>query len=711
LRAAQAPAELLAAIKALDEDAVRALLIEAVLTPPDASIAEGFLAESEERRTRAERDGALLEFGFPDLDRRAFFQASVAVASFLTDQYRMHEGSDFKLKVIKAANSVLVTFRSAEYAQAVRETTIDLAKQLDAGSTSAQALLRAELRSSHGPAFSAEADELLSSLRQDAEALREKPLRAVRGSSPERRRSCSRRAAEHEDGAEPSFSGFDGGCSDRCKGGVATDSRQIQQAEVYRVEHRQWEPAAKEKEVAKFHQDAQDYGVRDALGFEVLVLPRGAAFELQRDTARAKTFRDDLRTFARNFRIQAELVGLDKASSTKTREKRLQNLLNYHFPLGAQASNSAWLSLVLPRREVRLRVAESPPRSGAGIDLTPSDRGFQVDHVEEFPGQDFSAGEVILAINGHKLSGLSEDEEETFGAHFGDGASPRPWKHRVDTRMSHLRVPLPPPAGIFRDPGWRMPACTAEALGMAAIMENQVEEMRKLLSRFKVCANPAAAGIGADVDAGALPGHADILIFGPSGSGKSSLIRTFYMALHKTQQVPADFADRIIVKDTAMNEGTLKYISAVIKPAKLDHRGNILSSSILCHDTRGQIWMDEREQKQLSVIMDGNVKDDSMVQQRNYRYARLLWEFWKRDSELFPPEILANKRGVHNQPHAVLFVFDGSMEEIPDGEEETKFYREIIQMCREKGYTNPQASKYQRWTPLVLRYVSSCSFA
>jgi len=234
-------------------------------------------------------------------------------------------------------------------------------------------------------------------------------------------------------------------------------------------------------------------------------------------------------------------------------------------------------------------------------------------------------------------------------------------------------------AGMAADP----------ALGMAAIMESQVEEMRKLLNRFKVCANPAA-GYGADLDAGSLPGHADILIFGPSGSGKSSLIRTFYMALHQSQQVPADFADRIIVKDTAMNEGTLKYISAVIKPAKLDHRGNILSSSILCHDTRGQIWMDEREQKQLSVIMDGNVKDDTMVQQRNYRYARLLWEFWKRDSELFPPEILASKKGLHTQPHAVLFVFDGSMEEIPDGEEETKFYKEIIQMCREKGYTNPQ---------------------
>lgn len=221
------------------------------------------------------------------------------------------------------------------------------------------------------------------------------------------------------------------------------------------------------------------------------------------------------------------------------------------------------------------------------------------------------------------------------------------------------------------------------ALAMAAIMENQVEEMRKMLNKFKVCSGTTAESAG-------LPGHADVLIFGPSGSGKSSLIRTFYMALHKTQQVPPDFAERIIVKDTAMNEGTLKYVSAVIKPAKLDHRGNILSSSIICHDTRGQIWMDEREQKQLSVIMDGQVKDDCMVQQRNYRYARLLWEFWKRDSELFPPEILANGKSLNNQPHAVLFVFDGSVEEIPDGEEETHFYREIIQMCRSKGYANPQ---------------------
>merc|ERR1712196_208772 len=99
---------------------------------------------------------------------------------------------------------------------------------------------------------------------------------------------------------------------------------------------------------------------------------------------------------------------------------------------------------------------------------------------------------------------------------------------------------------------------------------------------------------------------------------------------------------------------------------------------------------DEREQKQLGIIMDGCVRDDSIVQQRNYRYARLLWEFWRRDADLFPPEILVRRNGLSTRPHALLFVFDGSMEEIPNGDEDTTFYREVIQQARSKGYMYPQ---------------------
>ena len=79
------------------------------------------------------------------------------------------------------------------------------------------------------------------------------------------------------------------------------------------------------------------------------------------------------------------------------------------------------------------------------------------------------------------------------------------------------------------------------------------------------------------------------------------------------------------------------------------------------------------------------------MEQRNYRYAYLLWEFWKRDAELFPAAIMQKHGGsLKSKPHAIVFVFDGSMDQIPNGEEETKFYKDIIQMARERKYFYPQ---------------------
>ena len=42
------------------------------------------------------------------------------------------------------------------------------------------------------------------------------------------------------------------------------------------------------------------------------------------------------------------------------------------------------------------------------------------------------------------------------------------------------------------------------------------------------------------------------------------------------------------------------------------------------------------------------------------------------------------------KPHCICFVFDGSMDEIPNGEEEINFYKEILQMARQRGYAMPQ---------------------
>ena len=90
--------------------------------------------------------------------------------------------------------------------------------------------------------------------------------------------------------------------------------------------------------------------------------------------------------------------------------------------------------------------------------------------------------------------------------------------------------------------------------------------------------------------------------------------------------------------------------------------------------------MDNKEMSQLDMIIQGRIKDRSLVEQRNFRYAMKLWEFWKSDNNLFPSDITKNGQELtlKDKPHCVVFVFDGSMDEIPNGEEETKFYKDII---------------------------------
>jgi len=55
-------------------------------------------------------------------------------------------------------------------------------------------------------------------------------------------------------------------------------------------------------------------------------------------------------------------------------------------------------------REVRLCVDE---KLGCGLSMEPCEFGFSVDEVEEKPGQEVEVGEVIVAIEGRILAGLS----------------------------------------------------------------------------------------------------------------------------------------------------------------------------------------------------------------------------------------------------------------------------------------------------------------
>ena len=82
-----------------------------------------------------------------------------------------------------------------------------------------------------------------------------------------------------------------------------------------------------------------------------------------------------------------------------------------------------------------------------------------------------------------------------------------------------------------------------------------------------------------------MPNRVDILVFGPAGAGKTSLISTFYRALHEVKELPQQMLKRLTIKGTNENEGTTKYTKTVIKPAESKIKNG--ADQIIIHDTRG----------------------------------------------------------------------------------------------------------------------------
>eukprot|EP00927_Polykrikos_kofoidii_P028314 TRINITY_DN24749_c0_g1_i1.p1 TRINITY_DN24749_c0_g1~~TRINITY_DN24749_c0_g1_i1.p1 ORF type:complete len:1523 (-),score=345.44 TRINITY_DN24749_c0_g1_i1:21-4589(-) len=528
-RRVQASEELGVAIAARDEVVVRQLLAEGALGPADAESGRTFQAEQESRREAAARDATLLEFSFVGLDRRSFFQASVAMNELFTERYSMQEGHDFKLKVVKASNSVLVAFRSCEFAEIVRTTAVSFASKLNAGHRGA-VVASAEIKSPLD--FSYEAQECLPALRQDAENLRSRPARseserAVREASSlssvrndhrssdgiqvssgrndglrsamslpadAATSSVGRRTMTHADAfeaVETTATTTSAAPAVQCISRTATTTTTAPSGDCSaRSEDTQsaWPalPQAKQKPIGaqslwrgqsemastsfdtKFGTgasrggggggwsaypafDCKSKGAWDqggggdghvsggnvsvgsgAGGEDVIKLQPHAAASLQSDKAKATSLHSDLRRFAGKFRVAAELRGLDSVvvrpmgnvhkEALRRARAELDGLLDFYFPQlpqGAAEANGHGEGQQL-RRRVRLRVDAD---SGAGIELTVTALGYGVDHVEDFPGQDFAAGEVIVQIGDRELAGLSEDAmEDAFAEGFAHGA-------------------------------------------------------------------------------------------------------------------------------------------------------------------------------------------------------------------------------------------------------------------------------------------------
>lgn len=174
----------------------------------------------------------------------------------------------------------------------------------------------------------------------------------------------------------------------------------------------------------------------------------------------------------------------------------------------------------------------------------------------------------------------------------------------------------------------------------------------------------------------------NIILFGPSGSGKSSFIKSLYRSLYNSAIMPPEVMNKLIIKDKYYNEGTINFTKLYLVQT---NKANKTSGITLC-DTRGHVRMDDLECEQFKILLEGNVKDGVNITQRKNRTPELLWEFWKKDSELFPKEIFDSKEiGINSVPHSVVFVFDGSSDEVIQSED-AKFYKDLVNFSKNKGY-------------------------
>ena len=216
---------------------------------------------------------------------------------------------------------------------------------------------------------------------------------------------------------------------------------------------------------------------------------------------------------------------------------------------------------------------------------------------------------------------------------------------------------------------------------MALIKLKHLEDMRQKILTFKLLSEKTIYFTPKN-SSDYYINKCNIILFGPSGSGKSSFIKSMYRALYNTSILPPDAINKLVIKNNFENEGTLYFNKLHLKEETK------ISSGIIICDTRGHIKMNDNEKEQFKILLNGNVKEGIKVEQRLERNYLNLWEFWKKDSELFPKEIFnAEEIGIDSFPHSIIFVFDGSSDEIIQKEDET-FYKELIEISKKKGYDN-----------------------
>ena len=220
-----------------------------------------------------------------------------------------------------------------------------------------------------------------------------------------------------------------------------------------------------------------------------------------------------------------------------------------------------------------------------------------------------------------------------------------------------------------------------EGASLSLVKLKQIEDMRQKILNYKLLTEQS---IFFTPSPSSKINRCNVILLGPSGSGKSSFIKSLYRAIYNSPNLPPEAITKLKIKDVHHNEGTLNFTKLHL----VEETKN--SSGILLCDTRGHVNMNENEKEQFKIMLDGRVKDDVYIEQRSNRDPFALWEFWKKSSELFPNEILnPEEPTISSIPHAVVFFFDGSTEEVVQSED-AAFYKELVYLCKRKGYSNIQ---------------------
>lgn len=171
----------------------------------------------------------------------------------------------------------------------------------------------------------------------------------------------------------------------------------------------------------------------------------------------------------------------------------------------------------------------------------------------------------------------------------------------------------------------------------------------------------------------------NIILFGPSKSGKSSFIKSLYQSLYNEPYLPEDSISNLIIRNKNNIESTLLFSQYHLI---LETENN---TGIMICDTRGNL---KNNNNQNNIILDGEKKECKQIEQIANKEQKYLLEFWKKPNELFPKEIFKDKEGkgnIKSLPHSIVLIFDGSNDEIIQ-KNDIIFYKDLVDICKDKGY-------------------------